>query len=65
MRLVLVDARGQTIAEGQEHTFSLDGPLASYEHIAEWDVDFPAPGLYFILCYTNDSITRALPLWVR
>jgi len=63
-RLELVDASGEVVAKTESLTFSLADERSVHQHISRWDVEFESPGLYFVLCYTDGSITRAMPIWV-
>lgn len=62
---ILIDATGQTIARGVGGEFTLETSREAHEHVARWDVEFPASGLYFLLALTDGRITRAMPIWVQ
>lgn len=63
-QLLLVDGRGAPLAAGHLLDFNVNTAHDSYDHIAEWDVDFPSAGIYYVVCITDGTITRVLPVWV-
>jgi hypothetical protein len=64
-RHALVDALGAPMAESETREFTLSNDRASYQHVGQWEVEVSAAGVYFLLCYTDEQITRVLPIWVQ